>query len=179
MERTVIGSRIVVTGMAGSGKSTFSRRLAAITGLPLIHLDLHIWDPGWVRVSASKLLEKQHQLLAANHWIVDSNDVDPNLIVQRADTLIVLATPWWICSWRAFKRGIRRPPKTQLPEGCPELARQRIQDEWGIAWRNWRNRKQVLANELALAKRCQELMHTHVARSSQELAELEKRLTTS
>jgi adenylate kinase family enzyme len=31
--------RIVVTGMAGSGKSTFSRALAVKSGLPLIHLD--------------------------------------------------------------------------------------------------------------------------------------------
>ncbi len=105
--RALVGQRIVVAGMAGAGKSTFSRVLAAKTGLPLIHLDLHIWNPGWVRVSDSELLEKQQILLAGERWIVDSNDVDDALVVQRADTLFILATPWWVCSWRAFKRGLR------------------------------------------------------------------------
>ena len=37
----------------GSGKSTFARALAARTGLPVIHLDLHYWKPGWVRPSTT------------------------------------------------------------------------------------------------------------------------------
>jgi hypothetical protein len=36
------------TGLAGFGKSTFAVALAAKTGLPVIHLDLHFWKPGWV-----------------------------------------------------------------------------------------------------------------------------------
>ena len=42
-----LGRRVVVTGLAGAGKSTLSVALAAKTGLPLIHLDLHYWKPGW------------------------------------------------------------------------------------------------------------------------------------
>ena len=42
-----VGRRVVVTGMAGAGKSTFSRALSAKTGLPVIHLDVHFWQPGW------------------------------------------------------------------------------------------------------------------------------------
>ena len=38
---SALGRRVVVTGLAGSGKSTFSLALAAKTGLPVIHLDLH------------------------------------------------------------------------------------------------------------------------------------------
>ena len=40
-----IGRRVIVTGMAGAGKSTFARQLAAKTGLPAIHLDVHFWKP--------------------------------------------------------------------------------------------------------------------------------------
>lgn len=171
-----VGERIVVTGMAGAGKSTFSRVLAAKTGLPLIHLDLHIWNPGWVRVPESELLEKQHLLLAGDRWIVDSNDVDDELLVQRADTLFVLATPWWICSWRAFKRGLRRPPGSVLPDGCEESSVQRLRDEWGIVWRNWWNRKLVPEHDLALANRCRELMRVHVLSSKREVASFADRL---
>ena len=157
--------------MAGAGKSTFSKLLATKTGLPVIHLDLYIWKPGWVRVPQPELLETQRTLLADESWIVDSNDVDNDLLVERADTLIVLATPWWICAWRAFRRGIRRPRDTQLPHGCEESLSQRIGDEWGIVWRNWRNRKLVPERDRVLVSRCQELLIVHVLNSKREIAD--------
>jgi adenylate kinase family enzyme len=87
----MVGHRIVVTGMAGAGKSTFSRALSTKIGLPVIHLDLHSRNPGWVRVPEGEFLEKQRALLAGEKWIVDSNDVDNDLLFERADTLVVLA----------------------------------------------------------------------------------------
>lgn len=169
-------SRVVVTGMAGAGKSTFSRQLAARTGLPLIHLDLHSWRPGWVRVPHDELIEIQRQLLVGQRWIVDSNDVDEDLLLARADTLVVITTPWWVCSWRASRRGLRRPAGTQLPEGCEESLSQRIGDEWGIAWRNWRDRKAILESDRRLAARCAALLDVHVLRSKQELDGFLRRL---
>ena len=44
-----IGRRVIVTGMAGAGKSTFARQLSAKAGLPVIDLDVHFWKPGWVQ----------------------------------------------------------------------------------------------------------------------------------
>ena len=169
-ETKVIGKRIVVTGMAGAGKSTFSKLLAAKTGLPLIHLDMHSWNPGWIRVSEGEFLEKQRFLLAEDRWIVDSNDVDDDMLLRYGDTLFVLATPWWICSWRAFKRGLRRPPGSKLPDGCEESMLQRLTDEWGIVLRNWWNRKTVPERDLALASRCREIMQVHVLSSKKEVA---------
>ena len=166
----MVGSRIVVTGMAGAGKSTFSRTLSTTTGLPVIHLDLHSWNPGWLRVPQGEFVEKQRVLLAGDRWIVDSNDVDNDLLVERADTLVVLATPWWICSWRAFRRGLRRPREAQLPDGCDESHSQRLRDEWGIVWRNWRNRRAVPERDLALASHCRGLMQVHVLSSKREAA---------
>lgn len=167
----MVGERIVVTGMAGAGKSTFSRALSTRTGLPVIHLDLHSWNPGWVRVPADEFIEKQRALLARDRWIVDSNDVDNDLLFERADTLVVLTTPWWICAWRAFRRGLRRPRDAQLPEGCEESVSQRIGDEWGIVWRNWQGRKSVRERDLSIAAQCQALMTVHVLGSKRELAE--------
>ena len=60
--RLMVGNRIVVTGMAGAGKSTFSWVLSTKTGLPVIHLDLHSWNPGWVPVPEGEFLEKQRAL---------------------------------------------------------------------------------------------------------------------
>ncbi len=172
-----MNSRVVVTGMAGAGKSTFSRELAAKTGLPLIHLDLHAWAPGWVRVPDAELVETQRTLLAGERWIVDSNDVDDELLVAHADTLVVIATPWWLCSWRAFRRGLRRPRGSQLPEGCEESFSQRIRDEWGIVWRNWRKGKAVPENDRRLAKRCAVHMDVHLLSNKQELADFVRRFS--
>lgn len=39
-----LGKKIIVIGCPGSGKSTFSKKLHAITGLPLFHLDNINWN---------------------------------------------------------------------------------------------------------------------------------------
>ena len=56
---TALGRRIVVTGLAGSGKSTLGLALAAETGLPLIHLDLEFWNPGWTEPSETEFRDRQ------------------------------------------------------------------------------------------------------------------------
>jgi len=68
-----IGRRVVVTGMAGAGKSTFARQLSAKTGLPVIHLDVHFWKPGWVEPSDQEWRDVQSKLLAGEEWIADGN----------------------------------------------------------------------------------------------------------
>ena len=69
----LVGRRVTVTGLAGSGKSTFALALAAKTGLPVIHLDLHFWKPGWVAPSETEWREKQCGLLAGNARTADGN----------------------------------------------------------------------------------------------------------
>ena len=63
--------RVMVVGGPGSGKSTFARALSAKTGLPVFHMDLIHWLPGWVeRPSAekSRLTKKVH---AKEAWIFE------------------------------------------------------------------------------------------------------------
>ena len=84
-------------------KSTFSKALSTRTGLSLIHLDLHYWKPGWVRPSDDEWRVKQRSLLAGDAWIADGNYHETlDLRLERADTVVVLATPWWLCACRAF-----------------------------------------------------------------------------
>jgi adenylate kinase family enzyme len=149
-----VGRRVVVTGMAGAGKSTFSRALSAKTGLPLIHLDLHFWKPGWVEPQEDEWREKQRFLLDGEEWIADGNYHSTlDLRLDRADTVVYLDTPWWICARRAFMRGIRRPVGTQMPDGCDDTAWRRLRDEWGIVWRVWRGRRSERERELAIVSR--------------------------
>jgi adenylate kinase family enzyme len=129
----IIGRRILVLGMAGSGKSTFSRALSARTELPVIHLDVHYWQPGWVKPSAEAWREKQRGMLAGDAWIADGNDEEGlGLRLERADTVVLLETAWWMCAGRAFLRGIRKPVG-EMPIGCEDSAWRRLRDEWRLA----------------------------------------------
>jgi adenylate kinase family enzyme len=135
-----VGRRVVVTGIAGAGKSTFSRALSAKTGLPVIHLDVHFWKPGWAEPSEDEWREKQRSLLSGDEWIVDGNyHATLDFRLERADTVVYLDTPWWVCARRTFVRGIRsRPVGFQLPYGCDESSFRRLREEWVLVWRIWR-----------------------------------------
>src|SRR5262245_40416588 len=136
-----IGRRILVIGMAGSGKSTFSRALSAKTRLPVIHLDYHYWKPGWVKPSEEEWRQKQRSLIAGDAWIIDGNDYETlDLRLERADTVVVLDTPWWTCAGRTFVRGLRKPVG-EMPEGCEDSVRRRLLDEWRLVGVIWRNRR--------------------------------------
>src|SRR5947209_3777768 len=134
-----LGRRVIVTGLAGSGKSTLSLALAAKTGLPVVHLDLVFWKPGWVAPPDDEFREQQRGVLAGNAWIADGNYGETlDLRLERADAVVVLDTPWWRCAGRAFLRGLRMPD--QLPEGCTYTRWERLRDEWQLIPRIWRIR---------------------------------------
>jgi adenylate kinase family enzyme len=147
-----VGRRVVVTGMAGAGKSTFSRALSAKTGLPVIVLDFHFWLPGWAEPTEAEWREKQNRLLAGEEWIADGNyHATLDLRLERADTVVFLDLPWWICAWRALVRGVRaRAAGFELPDGCEESRLRRLRDEWWLAWRIWRVRRSERETELKI-----------------------------
>lgn len=159
-----MGRRVIVTGMAGSGKSTFALALAAKTGLPVIHLDLHFWRPGWVAPSESEWREKQRGVLSGDAWIADGNYQETLAVrLERADTVVVLDMPWWLCAGRALLRGFRMPD--ELPEGCHYSAWLRLRDEWRLAVVIWRNRRSEPDRELAIVSQHGQHVALHVLRS--------------
>jgi adenylate kinase family enzyme len=147
---TSVGRRVVVTGLAGAGKSTFARALSGATGLPLIVLDLNFWKPGWTAPTEDEWRNQQWELLAGDDWIVEGNyHATLDLRLARADAVVFLDTPWWICAWRALVRGVRRRPVGfELPKGCDESRGRRLRDEWGLAWRIWRTGRSEREREL-------------------------------
>ena len=165
-----IGRRVLVIGMAGSGKSTLSRALSAKTGLPLIQLDVHYWKPGWVEPSEDEWREKQRTLLAGDRWIADGNYYETvDVPLGRADTVVLLETPWWLCAWRAFLRGLRKR-QGEMPPGSEDSALRRLRDEWWLVGRLWKVRKtEPEQARVAIAKHGSHAT-VHVLRSKQEIA---------
>lgn len=162
---TGIGSRVLVTGIAGSGKSTFTRALAARTGLPVIHLDVHFWKPGWVAPSEDEWREKQRGLLAGDAWIADGNYPETlDLRLERADTVVFLDTPWWVCAGRAFLRGLRKP-LGEMPQGCDDSAWRRLRDEWRLAVVIWRHRRSEPEREHEIISEHGQHVALHVLKS--------------
>ena len=64
---------VLVIGCPGSGKSTFSRKLSAKTGLPLHYLDMIWHKPDKTNISRDKFDEKLEEILQTDKWIIDGN----------------------------------------------------------------------------------------------------------
>jgi adenylate kinase family enzyme len=115
--------RVLVIGSGGSGKTTFSKRLAARTGLPVIHLDQLYWHPGWLKTPDEEWDRLIEVLIARDVWIMDGNYGRTfSTRLAAADTIVFLDLPRVVCTWRIFKRQLRyfgriRP---DAAPGCPE-----------------------------------------------------------
>ncbi len=168
-----VGRRVVVTGMAGAGKSTFSRALSAKTGLPIIVLDFHFWLPGWTEPTEAEWREKQERLLAGDDWIAEGNyHATLDLRLERADTVVFLDTRWSTCAWRALVRGVRtRPVGFELPKGCDQSRLRRLRDEWWLAWRIWRVRRSERETELKIVSQHGKHVAMYVLRSKRAVRE--------
>ena len=66
-------ARILVVGSPGAGKSTFSRELAARTGIPLTHIDNLYWDKNGNHVERAELIKRLTPVLESEAWIIDGN----------------------------------------------------------------------------------------------------------
>jgi adenylate kinase family enzyme len=115
--------RITVIGSGGAGKSTFSRRLAVQTGLPLVHLDSLYWKPGWIEPSREQWLATVDGIIARPRWILDGNyggSLDRRL--AASDTVIFMDTPVLTCLWRVIRRRLqhRGRARAEMPAGCNE-----------------------------------------------------------
>ena len=83
--------KVIVLGNNGSGKSYFSTKLAKITGLPLIHLDLLYWQKNWTHPSREEWAEIQRKLVANEQWIIDGMHVSTlEIRFREADAVFFL-----------------------------------------------------------------------------------------
>jgi adenylate kinase family enzyme len=115
--------RILVVGISGAGKTTLSQRLAAATGLPLIHLDREHWRPGWVEPPRAEWRARVAELAAGDAWIMDGNYGGTfDLRLPRADSVVWLDYGRFRSMARALRRmrTYRGRTRPDVADGCPE-----------------------------------------------------------
>ena len=114
-------NKILVIGSAGSGKTTFSKKLSIILNLPTIHLDKEYWKAGWVEPNHEEWEDKVKELLQKEKWIIDGNYASTlELRVKEADMIIFLDYNRFVCVNGVLKRVFknRKKQREDLPEGC-------------------------------------------------------------
>lgn len=115
--------RILIIGSPGAGKSTLSRTLAGRLGLPHHPLDQLFWLPGWVERDRAEGRTELAGILERDRWIIDGNYGSTlPMRVARADTVVWLDYPTWLCLTRAVRRWWQYRGKTRpdMTEDCPE-----------------------------------------------------------
>lgn len=127
--------RVMIIGQPGSGKSTLACKMAALTYLPVEHMDHIHWESGWIerdRAAKTALIEQE---IAHPRWIFEGNhSTTMEARLARADTLIWLDLPLLLRFWRVAKRSLTwlGRQRADLPPGCPE---QISAEFFGYIWR--------------------------------------------
>ena len=115
--------KIAIIGCPGSGKSTVAKQLHEKLNIPLYHLDQYYWLPGWKRPDKNAFQKVHHALCDQPEWLIEGMAMR-NLAyrIAKADVVIFLDVPLWVCLYRIFRRactGFGTIRDTSAP-GCPE-----------------------------------------------------------
>ena len=130
--------RVAVMGGSSSGKTTVSRRLAGLLGVPHVELDALHHDAGWQEAPAEVLQARVRAALdaATDGWVVDGNYGAKlgSLVLERADTVVLLDPPLL----RTFARGLRRTiARTITREELWNENREQIRHVFTRYWIPW------------------------------------------
>lgn len=86
--------RIAVIGTSGSGKTTFSKRLADALSAPHIELDAINWGPGWRDLNShdpERFRSLVAEALVSDTWVCDGNYATVrDLVFARAEGVVWL-----------------------------------------------------------------------------------------
>jgi len=125
-------NRITICGNSGSGKSTLAEELGKITGLPVHHLDMIQFQPGWKKTPEPEFNELHDAWLSEHTWIIEGVAHWKALRkrFEAADTIIYLDFPADYCLQKAKKRldEDRFCPNPYLPENCSYIEKAHLQE---------------------------------------------------
>lgn len=104
-------NKVIVIGCPGSGKSTFSRKFSAATGIPLFYLDM-IWHKAdRTTIGRDDFDARLLELMKGSRWIIDGNYVRTlPMRLRECDTVFYFDLPGKDCESGVIERlGLERP----------------------------------------------------------------------
>jgi adenylate kinase family enzyme len=111
-------------GSPGAGKSTFARKLGALIGAPVIHMDTLYWTPGWIGCEPEEFRRRTIAAHEGEAWVSDGDytTATGEIRIPRADKIIWVELPRWLCVVRVIARWAANAGGTRvdLAPGCPE-----------------------------------------------------------
>jgi adenylate kinase family enzyme len=112
--------KIAVFGKPGSGKSTLSKKLAAVTGISLHPLDSIVYKQNGELVDRESYDHAHNSILANDSWIIDGFGprASFNERLECADTLLYIDLPYHVSYWLVTKRLLKG--LFIKPEGWPD-----------------------------------------------------------
>ncbi len=107
-------NKVMVIGSPGAGKSTFSKKLAAITGLPLYHLDMLWHKPDHTNITREEFDSTLSEWLKEERFVIDGNyNRTLDMRLKACDTVFLLDFPTEVClAGIAARRG---KPRSDMP----------------------------------------------------------------
>ena len=98
-------NRVIVIGCPGSGKTTFSKKLNKITGLPLYHLDAIWHKPDKTHIPREEFDQRISEIFATDEWIIDGNyGRTVEIRLKECDTVFLFDLPTEVCLQGARER---------------------------------------------------------------------------
>jgi len=103
--------KVIVLGCPGSGKTTFSKRLAEKLGLPLYHLDAVWHKPDKTHITREEFDSRIQEIFATDAWIIDGNyNRTIEIRLAACDTVFLFDLPTEVCLEGAISRVGRDRP---------------------------------------------------------------------
>lgn len=167
--------RVIVIGCSGSGKSTLSQKLHRILQLPIIHLDRYYWQANWQATEQEAWDQKVTEFALTDRWIIDGNySRTLDIRIERADVIVFLDMPRWLCMYRIVKRRIQYHGRTRpdLNKDCPEKL-----DIGFLKW-VWDYRKRNRVKTLEKLKQVKQHQKVVIIRNKKQLEELVEQLSS-
>ena len=114
-------SRVLVTGLPGSGKTSVAMSLAEQLEVPHIEVDRLYYGPGYA--TREDFLPELQRAIGESAWCLDDFGAPESrdLLWQQADVLVWLDLPFGVAFVRAVRRTWRRlRDRVEILPGCRE-----------------------------------------------------------